>query len=192
MSKLRLSAVLASLLLRQLRHVVVRALQAVLFAAPERERDLVRPASTWSWRAGSRRSRIAAVPDPLSLIPGPSPTESRCAPTTTCFVGSPFLLVASTLNVSTVTVVVCERRRRRSGRPRSRAPHRSSKLVPTTGMSSRSRRAFRKRRRSRSSPGTTLPWLKMTTPDAPAASRSRPSTAKRAGSALDAARCRRP
>jgi len=40
------------------------------------------------------------------LMPGPAGTESRCEPITICFVGSPFLLVPITLNVSTVTMVV--------------------------------------------------------------------------------------
>src|SRR5687767_6836042 len=34
-------------------------------------------------------SRIAAEPDPLSLIPGPAGTESRCAPAITTLFGFP-------------------------------------------------------------------------------------------------------
>ena len=39
----------------------------------------------------SATSRIAALPDPLSLMPGPASTESRCAPAiTTLFSFLPF------------------------------------------------------------------------------------------------------
>jgi hypothetical protein len=48
-------------------------------------------------------SRITAEPDPLSLIPDPTPTESRCAPTTITLSGSPLWVSAITLWVTYVT-----------------------------------------------------------------------------------------
>ena len=44
-------------------------------------------------------SRIVAEPEPLSLIPGPTPTESRWAPTTITLFGSPLVVSAMTLVV---------------------------------------------------------------------------------------------
>jgi hypothetical protein len=46
------------------------------------------------WRAVSR---IAALPEPLSLMPGPAFTESRCAPTMTTLFALPPTDSASTL-----------------------------------------------------------------------------------------------
>jgi hypothetical protein len=45
----------------------------------------------------SATSRMAADPEPLSLMPGPAWTESRCAPAMTTLLGLPHLLWAMTL-----------------------------------------------------------------------------------------------
>ena len=57
--------------------------------------------------SSSAISRIVEVPLPLSLMPGPSMTESRCAPTTTVFAASPFLESAITLLVGRISENVC-------------------------------------------------------------------------------------
>ena len=49
-------------------------------------------------------SRIVAVPDPLSLMPGPSITESRCPPTMSTRDGSPAGVSARRLVVVAVTL----------------------------------------------------------------------------------------
>ena len=51
-------------------------------------------------------SRLYAEPEPLSLIPGPAGTESRCEPWTTTRFGSPPLLSASTLAACRISDVV--------------------------------------------------------------------------------------
>jgi hypothetical protein len=46
---------------------------------------------------------MVALPLPLSLMPGPAITLSRCAPTTTTLLGSPFLVSASTFTVRRIS-----------------------------------------------------------------------------------------
>jgi hypothetical protein len=53
----------------------------------------------WTWAICNATSRSAALPEPLSLIPGPARTESRCAPAITTLLSSPVFVSASTLNV---------------------------------------------------------------------------------------------
>ena len=53
-------------------------------------------------RICSTISRIVAEPEPLSLMPGPTPTLSRCAPTTMTLFGSPSRVSATTFEVSYV------------------------------------------------------------------------------------------
>ena len=48
-------------------------------------------------------SRMVAEPLPLSLMPGPASTLSRCAPTTTTLPGSPFLVSARMLTVRRIS-----------------------------------------------------------------------------------------
>ena len=50
-------------------------------------------------RICSAISRIVAEPEPLSLMPGPTPTLSRCAPTTMTLSGSPSRVSAITFDV---------------------------------------------------------------------------------------------
>src|ERR1700733_15818276 len=49
-------------------------------------------------------SRTAATPDPLSLMPGPSATLSRCAPAITTSLVDPVLVCAITLRAAMVLV----------------------------------------------------------------------------------------
>ena len=51
----------------------------------------------------SATSSNDAEPDPLSLMPGPASTLSRCAPTTTTLPGSPFLVSARMLTVRRIS-----------------------------------------------------------------------------------------
>jgi hypothetical protein len=51
------------------------------------------PRSFWA------NSTSVADPEPLSLMPGPGPTLSRCAPTTTTLFGSPPRVSAITFSV---------------------------------------------------------------------------------------------
>ena len=59
----------------------------------------------------SATSRMAALPEPLSLMPGPAPTESRWAPTITTLPSSPDPVSARTLYVvfvvRTVLAKIC-------------------------------------------------------------------------------------
>ena len=77
---------------------VGRADEPVLLGAPERERDLVGQLDRAAWRAARRSPAASAVPEPLSLMPGPAATESRCAPSMTFLRWSPLRLSAITLS----------------------------------------------------------------------------------------------
>ena len=55
-------------------------------------------------------SSSAAVPDPLSLIPGPAGTESRCAPAITTWSGLPVVVWATTLRLRRSSVVAASTR----------------------------------------------------------------------------------
>ena len=60
------------------------------------------------WRASAIAiSSCCAEPVPLSLMPGPSSTESRCAPDMSMLFGSPQLLSASTLYDVRVSATAC-------------------------------------------------------------------------------------
>ena len=52
-------------------------------------------------------ARMPAEPEALSLIPGPSGTLSRCAPTTTVRSGPPVPVSARTLEASRSSETVC-------------------------------------------------------------------------------------
>ena len=68
-------------------------------------------------------SRIAALPEPLSLIPGPASTESRCAPDMTTLSSFLPFFSASTLLVGRVWRSVLAKTRIVSpGVPASAAP----------------------------------------------------------------------
>src|SRR5262245_61315571 len=81
-------------------------------------------------------SRIAAVPLPLSLIPGPAGTLSRWAPTTTTLSAAPALDSTSTLNEErgslSVFVTTCSCRVPAAASVTSWLP--SANEGPTTGM----------------------------------------------------------
>jgi len=59
-----------------------------------------------SWAICSAISISVLVPEPLSLMPGPSSTESRCAPTTVVRSGLPVGVSAIRLSWDTSSVVV--------------------------------------------------------------------------------------
>ena len=72
------------------------------------------------------------MPDPLSLIPGPSGTESRCAPAITTLSGLPVVVWAITLRLDRSSIVVASARVTGTpGRPASVSP--SALLSPTVG-----------------------------------------------------------
>lgn len=78
-------------------------------------------------------SRIAALPEPLSLMPGPGSTLSRCAPSCTTLFGSPHLESAMTLWVVRISLVVLVLTWTTvPAAPASSWP--TAKLTPTTGM----------------------------------------------------------
>src|SRR5215510_8373876 len=56
----------------------------------------------WTLAICSAASRMAALPEPLSLMPGPGNTESRWAPTITTFESSPCDVSAVTLKVGLI------------------------------------------------------------------------------------------
>jgi len=93
-------------------------------------------------------SRMAALPLPLSLIPGPSGTESRWAPTTTVRSARPPGESAITLLVSVGVMRVEVATRTVTGPdcvwPYSSAP--TAKSVPITGMVGRPRECSRSAR----------------------------------------------
>ncbi len=111
-------------------------------------------------------SSTVAVPVPLSLMPGPSWTESRCAPTTTVRSSRPVGVSAITLNVSVVSVVASTITRASTApAPTSASP--IAKLVPIAGIAASGGSRVPKTTPNRSSPGTSLPWLKTTIALAP-------------------------
>ena len=86
---------------------------------------------------GAAPSRVAtsssvAEPEPLSLIPGPSATESRWAPAITTWSGLPVPVWAITLRLrSSVTVVFSTSSTGAPTRPYSASP--SARLSPAVG-----------------------------------------------------------
>ena len=108
------------------------------------------------------------MPLPLSLMPGPSGTESRWAPTTTIRSARPPGVSASTLNVFVVFSVASTATRIRSPAVLARASPRAN-VVLTAGMAATGGSSVPKNRPNRSSFGSTLPWLKTITALAPAA-----------------------
>src|SRR4051794_2056740 len=62
-------------------------------------------------RSPCANSTSAAEPEPLSLMPGPGPTLSRCAPTTTTLFGSPPRVSAITFSVGVAPVRSSTRKR---------------------------------------------------------------------------------
>ncbi len=81
-------------------------------------------------------SRMAADPEPLSWIPGPALTESRCAPTTTTLLSLRPGSSASTLRVGSVSAPVSVLTRITSPDvPASWAP--SDWLIPSDGIVAR-------------------------------------------------------
>ena len=77
-------------------------------------------------------SSTAATPEPLSLMPGPSGTLSRCAPTTTTSEVAPVLVWAITLRALKTEVLASSLRVVGPGLERSSAP--SLLVTPTTGI----------------------------------------------------------
>ncbi len=77
-------------------------------------------------------SSMAATPEPLSLMPGPSGTLSRCAPVMTTSCVDPVLVCAMTLWVRSTRTPALSLTVAGPGLARSRVP--SSLLMPTTGM----------------------------------------------------------
>ena len=71
----------------------------------------------------SADSSSAALPEPLSLMPGPSSTESRCAPAMTTLLSFLPFFSASTLNVGRIwRNVLANTRIRRPAVPASVTP----------------------------------------------------------------------
>src|ERR1700744_3411426 len=77
-------------------------------------------------------SSTAATPDPLSLMPGPSGTLSRCAPAITTSVVDPVLVCAITLRAW--TVLVSAESRTVAGPPLACSSAPSGLVTPTTGI----------------------------------------------------------
>ena len=87
--------------------------------------------------AGAPRRRTAvsssvATPEPLSLMPGPVGTESRCAPTITTLSGLPVVVWAITLRLRRSSIVVASTRVTEApARPARASP--SALLSPAVG-----------------------------------------------------------
>ena len=91
---------------------------------------------TGNFRIWTAVSRMAATPEPLSLMPGPAGTLSRCAPTITMLFAFPLRVVASTLwSVPSVSVESTLSRTVVPGVLASSLP--TAKSAKTIGMSAR-------------------------------------------------------
>ena len=140
------------------------------------------------WMASSR---LNAEPEPLSLMPGPSGTESRCEPTIVVLSGLPVGVSAEHVGRlargrSRVHDDLARRRVGLVGQALALgvgdADGRDRHVGGSGCRPARSRRACRRRTSVR--PGS-LPWLKMIAPDAPASCGVDRLHGEVAGTALD-------
>ena len=133
--------------------------------------------SFFIWMASSR---LNAEPEPLSLMPGPSGTESRCEPTIVVLSGLPVVSARMLVDVRRSLSALTISWPTGLARPARRAP--SANEMPAAGMSTSG--SVPSWAVSPSVPATTssrpgsLPWLKTITPDAPAAWALRTFTSK--------------
>src|SRR5215510_3404425 len=145
--------------------MLTRAHEALLLCSPEGETH----ATACSGRLPHHRnaaSSTAAAPLPLSLMPGPSSTLSRCAPTTIKEPSLPAGVSANTFRLRrfSVTALTARRTVAPSVRPAMSREWPCSYEIPTTGMAAGCLSVPEKASVRRS-----VPSFMMTTPMAPAA-----------------------